>query len=186
MSLCRFWSVLRVIVSYEMCAHHRKKLPLPLVLQLGNLSLAQCFADKLHKIPQPDALQIHCSAPLPALNAFPIWKHRNAAGKWDRILKFSCQAWACSVGWSPSPVWGSSELCLTGFISQDTHWWLHPWNSWISPPKHLWKSDLWKWVGKGCFECWLVCPFCFIQQHLAPIFDTRFVILNVPAFSECC
>lgn len=77
-------------------------------------------------------MQIHCSAPVPALNAFPIWKHRNATGKMGQDTEIELPRLSCSVGCSPFLL----ELCLTGSQdSQGEHWWLQPWDSWISQSK---------------------------------------------------
>lgn len=126
---------------------------------------------------------MHCRSTAVHLSQLWVhWKAQKSPGKWDRIFK-CCWAWACSVGWSLLLFELHLELCLRGFISKDTQGWApHPWNSWISPINHLWKSDLCKWVRKGSLECWLLGPFCLIQQHLVPVFDIPFVILNVPAF----
>lgn len=111
---------------WGLCMLHLS-LPLPFVLHCSRES---CPWQSLFlvigyiKFSLPDVLQIHCSAPLLTVEVFSVWKQKNAMGKWNRMLKSSSPASACSVGWFPSLPFKLPRCCakhLTGLVSQDTH-----------------------------------------------------------------
>lgn len=117
-------------------------------------------------------MQIHCSAPLPALNAFPIWKHRNATGKMGQSTEMELPSLSCSVGWSPLLL----ELCLTGSQdSQGGHWWLQPWHSWILQSKTSLETSALEMGERGlvwvlalpvpCSSTWypFLTPICHVE-----------------------
>lgn len=167
--LMSFWDVLKVIINSEICAHQTQvSFCLSFKVAVGRAVHGTVFfTDKLHKIPfawcAADSLQCTSSNSecLSRLKAEECW------GKWDRMLKFSSQASACSVGWFPSLPFEVSESCaerLTGLVSQDTYrqalvsifmCGIHM-DLTSGATKHLCKSDLGKWVKKGS-EKGLVC-----------------------------
>lgn len=76
-------------------------------------------------------------------------------GKWNRMLKSSSPASACSVGWSPSLLfelpWCFAKL-LTGWLSQAqacAYICVNAWNpcwSHRGPSKHPCEPELWRWM----------------------------------------
>lgn len=98
MSLCRFWSVLRVIVSYEMCAHHRKN-----CLYLWCCSWATCPWHSASLISYIKSLSpMHCR--FTAVHLFQLWMHfpsesteillGNGTGYWNLAAKPEPAVWA--------------------------------------------------------------------------------------------